>query len=196
MKACCPAMSVALAMLLTAAPAQTPQREMQTGVKTTGPGWAAMTQITIGVDDLSKAQEAIGIAFGKVWSDVLEAGLTPLGPGQIVMMAMPAAPPGAGDEFNLEVQVPFAEQPTDEDLDGAGGLLIVPIEPVSVAYTYHKVAAPEAELAWQPFMDSFTRLFQWMMGRGHQPAGGPRIVFYTVGEGGLPEAAELQVPIE
>ncbi len=196
MKACCPVMGAALAILLTSACAQTPQREIQTGVKTTGPGWAAMAQVTIGVDDLSKAQEAIGAAFGNVWSDVLEAGLTPLGPSHIVMMGTLLAPPRAGDEYSLEVLVPFVEQPTDEDLDGAGGLLIVPIEPVKVAYTYHKVGGPELQPAWQAFMESFTRLYLWIMGNGHQPAGGPRIVVYAVDESGLPQMGELQVPIE
>lgn len=166
---------------------QAPEREIQTGVKTTGDGWALMTQVTVPIDDFGAAGKIFEDALGKLHAGAQARGLTPLGPGRIVMLSMPAAPPEDG-ALSLEVQVPFIEQPTDEDLDVAGDLVIVPIEAAKVAYTYHR--GPLEQL-----QGSFMRLFGWVIANGHQPAGGPRIIAYAVSDDPSLQTAELQVPI-
>ena len=184
------AMVVATIVLASAAVVhgQAPEREMQTGVKTTADGWAVMTQVTVSVDDFGAAAKTFEDAFEKLWNSALAMGLTPLGPGHIVMMGMPVAPPEGG-ELSLEVQLPIIEQPTDEDLDAAGDLFIVPMEATKVAYTYHK--GPFEQL-----QGSFMRLFGWVIANGHQPAGGPRIIAYAMSDDPSLQTAELQVPIE
>lgn len=81
------------------------------------------------------------------------------------MLEMPTAPPAAGEQFSLGVRIPFVGQPTDEDYGGAGALEMVPIDPV-------KVAGPEPRLGSQAPMESFMRLYQWIMGNDHEPVGG------------------------
>jgi effector-binding domain-containing protein len=181
---------VALALLTgcTALYAQAPEREIQTGVKTTGEGWAVMTQVTVSIDDFSAAGKTFGDAFDKLWTGALAVALTPLGPGHMVMTNIPAAPPAEG-ELTLEVQLPIIEQPTDEDLDAVGDLFIVPIEATKVAYTYHK--GPVEQL-----QGSFMRLLGWVMANGHQLAGAPRIIAYAMSDDPSLQTAELQVPIE
>lgn len=197
MKASSTVMIAALALLAVSAVAcaQAPEREMQTGVKTTGAGWATIAQITIALNDLPKVEATLMAAFEELWTKTAAAGLTPLGPGHIVMLDMPARPPDTGDELSIEVQIPFVEQPTEADLDGVGGVMIVPIDAAEVAYTYYKAPGPDLETAWMGLSGSFMRLYQWLMASGYQPVGGPRIIVYTFSEGGKPEMAELQVAI-
>ncbi len=197
MRACRAVTIVALAMLVTSAvaSAQAPERAIQTGVKTTDAGWATMAQVTVSLDDLPAASKIMYEAFTKLWTEALAAGLTPLGPAHVVLLSMLTAPL-AGGEFSFEVQLPFIEQPTEEDLDGAGGLLIVPIEATKVAYTYHKGSTEDPQAAFTALSDSFVRLYQWLMANGHEPAGPPHIIAYGTDETGGFQAAELQVPIE
>lgn len=188
---------VGLALLVTcvAVSAQTPHRAMQMGVKTTGAGWAIMAPVTLFTDNLSAASGTMQEAFMKLWTEALAVGLTPLGPGHVVMMTMPTGPPEGG-EFSFEVQLPIIEEPTDADFDRAEQAVIVPIEARKVAFTYHKGAGEDPQAVFTALSGSFTRLYEWLMAKGHEPAAPPRVIAYGVDRTGAFQAAELQVPIE
>ena len=197
MNACRAVMLAALAVLVTSTVvlAQAPEREIQTGVRTTADGWAVMTQVTVSIDNLSAASKMMQEAFMKLWTEALAVGLTPLGPGHVVMMSMPTGPPQGG-ELSFEVQLPIIEEPTDRDFDRAEEAVIVPIEASKVAYTYYKGSGADPQAAFTGLSGSFTRLYQWLLAKGHEPSGPPRIIAYGVGETGAFQAAELQAPIE
>jgi len=189
---------VVVAIVLTGAAivhGQAPEREIQMGVKATGAGWAIMTQATISVDNLPAASKIMQEAFTKLWTEALAVGLTPLGPGHVVVMTMPVGPPQAG-ELSFEVQVPIIEEPTDADFDRVEEAVIVPIGDSKVAYTYHKGSSADPQATFTALSGSFTRLYQWLMAQGHEPTGPPRIIIYAVDATGASQTAELQVPIE
>jgi hypothetical protein len=68
---------VALTVLTTSgmAPAQAPERGTQMGIKTTGRGWVLMADVTVSMDGLPMAGQAVQGASGRLWTDALAAGV-------------------------------------------------------------------------------------------------------------------------
>jgi len=178
---------IAFALTILAIPfaaAQAPAREMQIGTKTSDIGYAISLAIEIPTDDIQATEGILQDNFALLKEATEAAGFTPVGPARIeVEISFENRPQG---DIPAKLQLVVAEQPTDEELDDAN-LNIVVLEPVKVAYTYHKGSLRDLQI-------SFMRLGQWVLGQGLEPNGFPRIIAYA--PGAEPGVAEIQIPVK
>ncbi len=163
------------------------EREIQTGLKTTGEAYAAQVELSYAMADIAKAKDEFPAALQKLMDDTTKAGLTPLGPGQIVIAGI--MPPDPAGKITLEVQLPVIEQGTDKDLKGDAGVKLVKLPPTLVAYTFHKGGLLDLQT-------TFMRLFQWAQASGKEVSGAPTVIMYKPPTEDGSMVAELQLPVK
>jgi len=179
---------VALSVLAAGVWSQAPQREIQTGIKTTGESYATMTELSFAMAELANARQALPEALVKLAEDTKKAGLTPLGPAQVSIAGV--FPPDPAGKVTLQIQLPIIEVGTADDLNGGGGVKVVKQDPAQVAYTYHTGGMQELQ-------NGFFRLYNWAMAQGREVAGLPTLVIYkapTAEDDSM--LAELQVAVK
>ncbi len=164
-----------------------PERETQTGLKTTGEVCAAMTELKYTMADIAKAKDDLVPALMKLMEDTTKAGLTPLGPSQVVIAGV--MPPDPAGNITLQLQLPVIEQATEADLKADAPLKMVKLAPTLVAYTFHKGGLVDLQ-------NTLMRLFQWTMASGKEACGAPVVVLYKPPEADGSMVAELQLPVK
>jgi len=183
-------LALLIIMMLAAAALsqQAPQREMQTGVKTSDEVYAAVAEVQVKPGVPGQGEEAVGTAIQDLLTQVADAGFTPLGSIQVAVVS--PLPPPADGSMTLQIRIPIIEQPTPEDLQPDAPLSIAKLAATQVAYTYHKGPMQDVEL-------SFARLMQWVMAQNLPMAGAPFIIIYgTPDPDPMKQVAELQVPVK
>jgi len=162
-------LAATLSLLAVAAWTQAPQREVQTGLKTTGQSYATATELTFAMAEIANAPQALPDALTKLAEDTKKAGLTPVGPAQVSIAGV--LPPDPAGKVTLQVQLPIIEVGTEDDLKGGAGVKVVKQDPVQVAYTYHKGGMAELQ-------NAFFRLYNWAMAQGKEVTGLPTLVIF------------------
>jgi len=180
---------LATLMLAAAVPSQqAPEREMQTGVKTSDEVYAAVAEIQVKFGVPGQGEDAVGKAIRDLFTQVTDAGFTPL--GQIRVAVVSPLPPPADGSMALQVRIPVIEQPTEQDLQADAPLSITKLEATRVAYTYHKGSIQDVQL-------SFARLIQWIMAQKLEIAGAPFMIIHaTPDRDPMKQVAELQIPVK
>ncbi len=181
-------LAVALTFLAAAGSSQAAEREMQTGLKTTGESYAAMTELAFAMADLANTGEALPQAVAKLAEDTQKAGLTPLGPAQVSVAGV--FPPDPAGKVTLQILLPIIEVGAGDDLNGGAGVKVVKRDSVQVAFTYHKGGL----LGLQ---SGFFRLYNWALAQGKEVVGLPTLVVYeapTADDDSM--VAELQLAVK
>ena len=176
---------MALLMLTGAAWGQ-PVRTLQTGTKTSEPGYVTSLEADVPVADMEAAGQVVLERLTLLREATIAAGFTPTGKLRAVLQVSMEAPPQATVPFLVQLYI--AEQPTDADLKAEWGFGLLRAEPEKVAYTYHKGSMEGAQL-------TFMRLWQWTMAQGLDVAGYPYMVLYGAGDK-PPDLLEIQLPVK
>jgi len=173
-----------LVVMASAGTAQ--ERAVQMGTKTSYAGYAVATELVMPIDDQAKAGKTFEKAFDDLASMAEAEGFTLLGQAQIVMQSL--TPPADG-RMPLQLQLVIIEQPTEEDLKAEPGFKIVKLQGQKVAYTYHKGALDQIQMA-------MFGLVTWVTGNQIQIVGAPWIIIHFTPEGDEPQVAEIQMPVK
>jgi len=182
------ALVVALSLAVLVAPALwaqegDQQQQLRIGTKTVPADVVAWQAFETPMADMATAAPA---SIGQAYQTVEEAGLTPIGP---CYMVMTGDWPPQNNTFQWEVQIPIANDVSQQDYPAGGDVQVKTVPERLVAYTYH-VGPMEQMNA------SFMRLFQWIGTAGLKMAGPVSIVVFEDPsmhpQGGL---AELQIEV-
>jgi hypothetical protein len=177
---------IALVALGVASGAIAQERPLQTGTKTTEPGFVTSTELDVPTGDMEQGQRAMADGLALLREATQAAGFTLTGKARAVVQFSMQGPPGDTVPFLLQLFI--AEQPTDEDLKAEFDFQLLPVKAEKVAYTYHK--GPLAEV-----QRTFMRLWQWSMAQGLDVAGYPCMVVQGISEK-APDVIEVQLPVK
>jgi hypothetical protein len=179
-------LACAAAGLLAASAGLCQERPVQTGTKTSEPGYVTSLSAEVPVGDVQASQQVVKDRLDLLREATLAAGFTPTGKARAVVQINMEAGPGQTVPFLLQLYI--ADQPTDADVKAEQDFELLPLPAEKVAYTFHRGSLEGAQL-------TFMRLWQWTMAKGLDVAGYPYMVLYGLGED-APALIEVQLPVK
>lgn len=172
--------------VLVASGAMAQERQMQTGTKTTEPGFVTSMEVDVPVADTAQGERLVADRLALLRDASRAAGFTLTGKARAIVQFSMAGPPGETIPFVLQLFI--AEQPTDAELKAERDFQLLPVKAEKVAYTFHKGPLAEAQ-------QTFMRLWQWTMAQGLDINGYPCMVVQGISDQ-APEVIEVQLPLK
>ncbi|MBM3500721.1 MAG: hypothetical protein FJX74_18845 [Armatimonadetes bacterium] len=176
---------IVLLGLLAASGALAQERAVQTGIKTTEPGYVTSLETDVPVGNMQAGQQLVKERLELLGEATRAAGFTPTGKVRAVVQVSMEAGPQETVPFLLQLYI--AEQPSDADLKAQWDFELAPVTAEKVAHTYHKGSLEGAQV-------TFMRLWQWTMAKGLDVAGYPYMVLHGLPDQ-PPQLIEVQLPV-